>query len=69
MSHEHSEIAGRVDFGPEGCELDWLTSARLEVDDDPVAFQKLATDAESSIGLPASSRRSSPDRYALAISS
>ena len=52
MSHEHSEIAGRVDCGPEGCELDWLASARLEVDDDPVAFQKLATDAGWGDGLP-----------------
>ncbi|HYV59259.1 MAG TPA: hypothetical protein VFA62_04235 [Acidimicrobiia bacterium] len=52
MSHGHSEIAGRVDCGPEGCELDWLTSARLEVDDDPVAFQKLATDAGWGDGLP-----------------
>jgi len=52
MSHEHSEIAGRVDCGPEGCELDWLTSARLEVEDDPVAFQKLATDAGWGDGLP-----------------
>jgi hypothetical protein len=52
MSHEHSEIAGRVDCGPEGCELDWLTSAQLEVDDDPVAFQKLATDAGWGDGLP-----------------
>ena len=52
MTHEHSEIAGRVDCGPEGCELDWLTSARLEVDDDPVAFQKLATDAGWGDGLP-----------------
>ena len=49
MSHEHSEIAGRVDCGPEGCELDWLASARLEVDDDPVAFQKLATDVDIAI--------------------
>ena len=52
MSHEHSEIAGRVDCGPEGCELDWLTSARLDVDDDPAAFQKLATDAGWGDGLP-----------------
>src|SRR5438270_2274410 len=52
MSHDHSEIAGRVDCGPEGCELDWLTSDRLEVDDDPVAFQKLATDAGWGDGLP-----------------
>jgi len=40
MSHEHSEIAGRVDCGPEGCELDWLTSARLEVDDGPILAQE-----------------------------
>ncbi len=52
MSHRHSEIAGRVDCGPEGCELDWLTSARLEVDDDPAACQKLATDAGWGDGLP-----------------
>lgn len=52
MTHQHSEIAGRVDCGPEGCELDWLTSARLEVDDDPAAFQKLATDAGWGDGLP-----------------
>jgi hypothetical protein len=52
MTHEHSEIAGRVDCGPEGCELDWLTSARIEVDDDPAAFQKLATDAGWGDGLP-----------------
>jgi hypothetical protein len=52
VSHEHSEIAGRVDCGPEGCELDWLTSTRLQVDEDPVAFQKLATDAGWGDGLP-----------------
>jgi hypothetical protein len=52
MHHRHSEIAERVDCGPEGCELDWLTSARLEVDDDPAAFQKLATDAGWGDGLP-----------------
>jgi hypothetical protein len=52
MEHRHSEIAGRVDCGPEGCELDWLTSARLEVDDDPAAFQRLATDAGWGDGLP-----------------
>jgi hypothetical protein len=52
VQHHHSEIAERVDCGPEGCELDWLTSARLEVDDDPVAFQKLATDAGWGDGLP-----------------
>ena len=42
----------RVDCGPEGCTLDWLASDRLEVDDDPVAFQKLATDAGWGDGLP-----------------
>jgi hypothetical protein len=41
-----------VHCGPEGCELDWLTSARLEVDDDPAAFQKLATDSGWGDGLP-----------------
>ena len=40
-----SELAKRVDCGPEGCTLDWLVSERHEIDDDPVAFQKLATDA------------------------
>src|ERR1700736_6276114 len=52
MSHEHSEIAGRVDCGPEGCEIDWLASPRVGVDDDPVAFQKFATDAGWGDGLP-----------------
>ncbi|HMG25333.1 MAG TPA: hypothetical protein VKH36_00820 [Acidimicrobiia bacterium] len=52
MSDAHSEIAGRVDCGPEGCELDWLTSTRIEVDGDPAAFQKLATDAGWGDGLP-----------------
>ena len=26
--------------GPEGCELDWLVSTRLEVDADPVSFTR-----------------------------
>jgi len=43
---------GRGDCGPEGCTIDWLTSERIEVDDDPVAFQKLATDAGWGDGLP-----------------
>jgi hypothetical protein len=47
-----SELAKRVDCGPEGCTLDWLVSERHEVDDDPVAFQKLATDAGWGDGLP-----------------
>jgi hypothetical protein len=49
---ERSELASRVDCGPEGCEIDWLSSDRLDVDDDPVAFQKLATDAGWGDGLP-----------------
>ncbi len=47
-----SEIAARVDCGPEGCTLDWLVSERIEVDDDPVEFTKLATDAGWGDGLP-----------------
>jgi hypothetical protein len=47
-----SEIAGRVDCGPEGCTIDWLVSERFEVDDDPVEFLKLATDAGWGDGLP-----------------
>lgn len=42
----------RDDCGPEGCTIDWLVSERLEVDDDPVAFQQLATDAGWGDGLP-----------------
>ena len=38
--------------GPSGCEIGWLSSQRLEVDDDPVAFAKLATDAGWGDGLP-----------------
>ncbi len=38
--------------GPEGCTLDWLVSERVEVDDDPVEFMKLATDAGWGDGLP-----------------
>lgn len=38
--------------GPSGCEIDWLSSQRLEVDDDPVAFAKLATDSGWGDGLP-----------------
>ena len=47
-----SAIASRVDCGPEGCTIEWLASARLEVDDDPVEFTKLATDAGWGDGLP-----------------
>jgi hypothetical protein len=38
--------------GPSGCEIDWLSSRRLEVDDDPIAFAKLATEAGWGDGLP-----------------
>jgi hypothetical protein len=38
--------------GPEGCQLDWLASERVEVDDDIAAFSKLATDAGWGDGLP-----------------
>jgi hypothetical protein len=48
-AHEHVD---RADCGPEGCQIDWLTSERLEVDDDPAAFTKLATDAGWGDGLP-----------------
>jgi hypothetical protein len=47
-----SDIAARVDCGPEGCTLDWLVSERHEIDDDPVEFSKLATDAGWGDGLP-----------------
>jgi len=47
-----SEIATRVDCGPDGCTIDWLASERIEVDDDPVAFTKLGTDAGWGDGLP-----------------
>jgi hypothetical protein len=42
----------RRECGPEGCTIDWLVSERHEIDDDPVAFQKLATDAGWGDGLP-----------------
>ncbi len=45
-------IPSREDCGPDGCTIDWLTSARLVVEDDPVEFQKLATDAGWGDGLP-----------------
>jgi hypothetical protein len=40
------------DCGPEGCEIDWLTSARLETDGDAVAFTEWATKAGWGDGLP-----------------
>ncbi|MCH2170589.1 hypothetical protein MK489_07375 [Myxococcota bacterium] len=38
--------------GPEGCEIDWLVSPRVEVDADPLAFTRFATDAGWGDGLP-----------------
>jgi hypothetical protein len=38
--------------GPQGCRLDWLVSPRLEVDADPAAFAKFATDSGWGDGLP-----------------
>ncbi len=38
--------------GPSGCEIDWLASTRIETDDDPAAFARLATDAGWGDGLP-----------------
>ena len=47
------EITGYRSCGPSGCEVTWLTSARLDVaDDDVVAFTKLATDVGWGDGLP-----------------
>ena len=46
-----SDVADE-DCGPVGCTIESLVSARLEVDDDPVEFQKLATDAGWGDGLP-----------------
>ena len=47
-----SELASRVDCGPDGCTIDWLVSERHEIDDDPVEFLKFATDAGWGDGLP-----------------
>ena len=47
------ESTGDRSCGPSGCEVTWLTSARLDVlDDDVLAFTKLATDAGWGDGLP-----------------
>src|SRR4051812_26833733 len=47
------ESTGDHSCGPSGCEVSWLTSARLDVaDDDVAAFTKLATDAGWGDGLP-----------------
>ncbi len=47
-----SDIAARVDCGPEGCTIDWLASNRIEVDADPAQFQALAAAAGFGDGLP-----------------
>jgi hypothetical protein len=47
-----SEIANRVECGPDGCTVDWLVSERIEVDDDVVAFSDFATKAGWGDGLP-----------------
>ena len=47
-----SEIANRVECGPDGCTVDWLVSERIEVDDDVVAFSEFATKAGWGDGLP-----------------
>ena len=48
-----AETTGDRSCGPSGCEVTWLTSARLDVaDDGVVAFTKLATDAGWGDGLP-----------------
>jgi hypothetical protein len=52
VTGDGSEIAARVDCGPEGCTLDWLASDRLDVDADPEAFLRLATDSGWGDGLP-----------------
>ena len=49
---EGERTSRQGDCGPEGCTIDWLASERLVVDGDPVAFQKLATDAGWGDGLP-----------------
>jgi hypothetical protein len=38
--------------GPEGCQLDWLVSSKIEVEADPVAFAKFATESGWGDGLP-----------------
>lgn len=38
--------------GPSGCRIDWLTSTRVAVDGDIVAFTRFATDAGWGDGLP-----------------
>ncbi len=40
------------DCGPEGCEIEWLASPRVEVDADATAFTRFATDSGWGDGLP-----------------
>jgi hypothetical protein len=40
------------DCGPAGCEVDWLTSPQVEVDDDPIAFTELSLEQGWGDGLP-----------------
>ena len=49
---EEVPVAIDRDCGPEGCEIDWLASPRVEVEADPVAFTRFATDAGWGDGLP-----------------
>jgi hypothetical protein len=51
VPQEHDVTIDR-DCGPEGCTLDWLVSERIEIDDDPLEFLQLATDAGWGDGLP-----------------
>lgn len=52
LQQEGERTSRQGDCGPEGCTIEWLASERLDVDADPVAFQKLATDAGWGDGLP-----------------
>ncbi len=45
-------LSARVDCGPTGCTVDWLTSDRIEVDDDAAGFTEFATKAGWGDGLP-----------------
>ena len=40
------------DCGPEGCEIDWLASPKVEVDPDAAEFTRFATDSGWGDGLP-----------------
>lgn len=49
---EDVPVAIDRDCGPEGCEIEWLASPRVDVDADSVAFTRFATDAGWGDGLP-----------------